>query len=132
MAAAGVDNVPGQTARRREFAPARHRRAEGAARTRPCSGRTATPGPCATATSSWSCRLAKSPGAPALFDLAADIGETKDLAADRKDDVARLQGLYNAWKATHQPTPWRGKGGQEVEESGEGQDETPGVRNKAG
>lgn len=60
---------------------------------------------------------AKAPGAPALYDLAADIGETKDLAPGRPEDVARLQGFYNAWKATHQPTPWRGKGGQEVEKT---------------
>ena len=74
---------------------------------------------------------ARDAGAPALYDLAADIGETKDLAAGRKDDVARLQGLYDAWKSTHQPTPWRGKGGQEVEESGAG-DEAPRARKKAG
>ena len=74
---------------------------------------------------------AKAPSLPALYDLAADIGETRNLAADRKDDVARLQGLYNAWKATHQPTTWRGKGGQEAEESGAGED-APGVRKKAG
>jgi arylsulfatase A-like enzyme len=49
------------------------------------------------------------PAAPALFDLAKDIGETSDLAAARADDVKRLEQLYIAWKATHQPTPWAGK-----------------------
>ncbi len=44
---------------------------------------------------------------PALFDLAKDIGEQTDLAARRPADVKRLLGLYEAWAATHQPTPWR-------------------------
>ena len=44
---------------------------------------------------------------PALFDLAKDIGERTDLAAQRPDDVKRLRALYAAWAATHQPTPWR-------------------------
>lgn len=62
---------------------------------------------------------AKSPAGekPALFDLAADPHETTDLAADRHAEVERLRGLFNAWKATHQPTPWgAGKKGTEDEE----------------
>jgi len=29
------------------------------------------------------------------------------VAVERPDDVERLQNLYNVWKATHPPTPWR-------------------------
>ncbi|MBM7798281.1 arylsulfatase A-like enzyme [Microlunatus panaciterrae] len=35
----------------------------------------------------------------ALFDLAADVGETTDLAAQRPADVARLTALHDAWRA---------------------------------
>ena len=38
-------------------------------------------------------------GPQSLYDLDADVGETTDLAADRTAEVARLQGLYNAWNA---------------------------------
>ena len=41
-----------------------------------------------------------------LFDLSRDIAEQNDLAADRPEDVARLRALYEAWAATHEPTPW--------------------------
>jgi arylsulfatase A-like enzyme len=44
--------------------------------------------------------------APALFDLATDVAEAKNLAAARPDDVKRLHALYQSWAATHQPTPW--------------------------
>ena len=43
---------------------------------------------------------------PKLFDLAKDISEKHDLAAERPDDVKRLQDLYETWKATHKPTQW--------------------------
>jgi arylsulfatase A-like enzyme len=48
---------------------------------------------------------------PALFDLAKDPSESRDLAAGRPDEVKRLQALYQAWAATHQATPW-GRGAQ--------------------
>ncbi len=35
--------------------------------------------------------------APQLFDLAADIGESKDLAAGKPEVLARLQAAYAAW-----------------------------------
>lgn len=38
-------------------------------------------------------------GAPQLFDLAADIGEKHDLAAQRSEDVKRLSGMLADWKA---------------------------------
>lgn len=38
-------------------------------------------------------------GEPQLFDLAADIGEKNDLAAQRPEDAARLLGLWEKWKA---------------------------------
>jgi arylsulfatase A-like enzyme len=47
---------------------------------------------------------------PMLFDLVSDVSEQKDLAAERPDDVARLQKLYDEWKATHEPTSWGSSG----------------------
>lgn len=34
---------------------------------------------------------------PALYDLAADIGETRDLINERPEEAARLARLWNAW-----------------------------------
>ena len=45
---------------------------------------------------------------PELYDLATDRSETKNLADKRPDDMKRLRKLYDAWKATHKPTPWGG------------------------
>ena len=67
---------------------------------------------------------------PALFDLAKDNSESTDLAAARPDEVKRLQALYQTWTATHQPTPWRGRG--QDEESDEGDGESPPARKPAG
>lgn len=53
-----------------------------------------------------------------LYDLSKDISEAKDLSAERSADVARLRELYNAWAATHQPTPW-GRGAKDNESSDE-------------
>lgn len=36
-------------------------------------------------------------GQPELYDLAADIGEAKDLAKDQPEKVKELQALYDAW-----------------------------------
>lgn len=36
-------------------------------------------------------------GQPELYDLAADIGESKDLAKDQPEKVKELQSLYDAW-----------------------------------
>ena len=36
-------------------------------------------------------------GKPELYDLATDIGESKDLAGRHPDKVAELQKLYDAW-----------------------------------
>ena len=55
--------------------------------------------------------------AVALFDLAADPGEARDLAADKPDEVKRLRVLHEAWAATHQPTPW-GRGAKVDEDNG--------------
>jgi arylsulfatase A-like enzyme len=57
--------------------------------------------------------------APALYDLARDVGEQTDLAARRPEDVRRLRALYDAWAATHQPTPWNKpmKGKKHVQET---------------
>jgi arylsulfatase A-like enzyme len=38
-------------------------------------------------------------GQPELYDLAADIGESKDLAKDQPEKVKQLQALYDKWNA---------------------------------
>jgi arylsulfatase A-like enzyme len=43
---------------------------------------------------------------PQLYNLAADPGETKDLAAQQGDKVAMLKGLYDKWNADNQPPAW--------------------------
>ena len=43
---------------------------------------------------------------PMLFDLAADIGETKDLAAQHPDKVRQLQQRWDAWNAGNIPPRW--------------------------
>ncbi|MBN8458575.1 MAG: sulfatase-like hydrolase/transferase [Verrucomicrobia bacterium] len=66
---------------------------------------------------------------PALFDLAKDISESSDLAATRPEEVKRLQAIYQTWAATHQPTPWRGRG--QNDESDEGDGENPPAKKPA-
>jgi hypothetical protein len=39
------------------------------------------------------------PGVTELYDLAADVGEQKDLAASEPGRVAELQKLYDGWNA---------------------------------
>jgi hypothetical protein len=41
-----------------------------------------------------------------LFDLAADIGEQKDLSADRPEAVKELTAKYDAWNATLAAPAW--------------------------
>lgn len=41
-----------------------------------------------------------------LFDLAADPGEARDLAAQNPETVARLQAAWEAWNATLPPPRW--------------------------
>lgn len=43
---------------------------------------------------------------PALFDLAADIGETKDLSAEKPDVVKSLTERYEAWNGTLEEPRW--------------------------
>lgn len=43
---------------------------------------------------------------PELFDLSADISETKNLAASRPDDAARLRALHNDWKKDFPKPAW--------------------------
>ncbi|HEY1111573.1 MAG TPA: sulfatase/phosphatase domain-containing protein, partial [Opitutaceae bacterium] len=42
-------------------------------------------------------------GQPELYDLAKDIGESKDLAAAQPEKVKELQKLYDAWSAEQAP-----------------------------
>lgn len=47
--------------------------------------------------------------APALFDLASDPGEARDLAAERPADLARLQRLHDEWNSQlRDPIAWEG------------------------
>ncbi|OHE77475.1 MAG: hypothetical protein A2107_15345 [Verrucomicrobia bacterium GWF2_62_7] len=46
--------------------------------------------------------------APKLYNLAADIGETKDLAAEQPDKLKELQAKWDAWNATLVPPLWGG------------------------
>jgi len=50
-------------------------------------------------------------GAPQLFDLAADMGEKNDLAAQKPDEVARLSALLAKWQAQTVKPLW-GAGSQ--------------------
>ncbi|MEX2026745.1 MAG: sulfatase/phosphatase domain-containing protein, partial [Pirellulaceae bacterium] len=43
---------------------------------------------------------------PQLFDLAADIGETKDLSAEKGDIVKSLTARYEAWNGTLEEPRW--------------------------
>ncbi|MDO8348843.1 MAG: sulfatase-like hydrolase/transferase, partial [Planctomycetota bacterium] len=44
--------------------------------------------------------------APQLFDLDADVGEAKDLAASEPEVVKKLQAAWQAWDAQNQPARW--------------------------
>ena len=41
-----------------------------------------------------------------LYDLAADIGETKDLSADHPEELKKLTAAYEAWNATLEEPRW--------------------------
>lgn len=41
--------------------------------------------------------------APQLYNLAADISETRDLAAEQPDQVAHLRALFDGWNGGNQP-----------------------------
>jgi arylsulfatase A-like enzyme len=43
---------------------------------------------------------------PALYDLAADIGEAKNLAAEQPDKAKELQAAYDTWNAGNIPPRW--------------------------
>jgi arylsulfatase A-like enzyme len=45
--------------------------------------------------------------APSLFDLASDISETRDLAADQPEKVKELKELYDEWNAEQEEPRWR-------------------------
>lgn len=47
-------------------------------------------------------------GEVALYDLAADLAETKDLATTRPESVAEIRALYEAWNADNQPAIFPG------------------------
>ena len=54
-----------------------------------------------------------------LYDLAADIGETKDLATDQPEKLKELQSRWDAWNATLVPPLWgSGKAGRDAAQPG--------------
>jgi arylsulfatase A-like enzyme len=57
-------------------------------------------------------------GGVQLFNLAADIGETKDLAAGQSDKSKELQAKWDAWNATLAAPLWGGKTGSSDREPG--------------
>jgi arylsulfatase A-like enzyme len=55
---------------------------------------------------SW--KLINPPGGnPALFDLAEDVSETRDLAVEKPELVTELVKKYDAWSAEMQPPRWQ-------------------------
>ncbi len=42
-----------------------------------------------------------------LFDLSKDVGEQKDLAAERPEEVKRLRETYDQWNAQNEQPRWR-------------------------
>ena len=42
-------------------------------------------------------------GRPELYDLATDIGESKDLAAGQPEKVKELQAMWDKWSAEQAP-----------------------------
>ena len=66
--------------------------------------------------------------APALFNLAADIGEKNDLASAEPAKVAELQGLWDKWNAEQKAPLLAGGRRRSEEEKGEqGQGESEGL-----
>jgi arylsulfatase A-like enzyme len=53
-----------------------------------------------------------------LYNLATDIGETKDLAAGQSDKLKELQAKWDAWNATLAAPLWGGKTGSSDREPG--------------
>jgi arylsulfatase A-like enzyme len=73
-------------------------------------------------------KLVKATGisTPQLFDLAADIGETKDLSAAKPEIAKDLQARWDAWNKDNVPAKWgpprqAGKGGKNAAK-GKGKD----------
>ena len=48
-------------------------------------------------------------GPPELFNLAHDIGETKDLAGEKPETVKELQSLYDKWDSQMVEPKWGGR-----------------------
>lgn len=46
---------------------------------------------------------------PQLFNLANDIGESRDLANTNPEKVKELRGIYDTWNARNMPSKWGGK-----------------------
>jgi hypothetical protein len=58
-----------------------------------------------------------------LFDLAADPGEARNLAAMETDRVKNLQSLWDGWNAKNEPPRW-------IDERWNGLDEKVEVKKK--
>jgi len=58
--------------------------------------------------------------APQLFNLAEDISEQHDLAADMRDKLAELSGKWEAWNAQMIAPKWGGRGAAPARRAGRG------------
>ena len=54
----------------------------------------------------WKLTKASKDMTPALFNLAVDLGEKTDLAAQQPEKVKQLQSLWDAWNAKNEPPRW--------------------------
>jgi arylsulfatase A-like enzyme len=61
---------------------------------------------------------------PELYDLAKDIGEQRNLAAERPEDLKRLQAIWEAWDKEMMPPQW---GGPQAAPARPGQAAKPGA-----
>ncbi len=64
----------------------------------------------------WKLVKARDIGAPALFNLAADIGEKNDLISTEPAKAAELQGLWDKWNAEQKAPLWPADGGGKKKE----------------
>jgi arylsulfatase A-like enzyme len=59
----------------------------------------------------WKLVKSRDIAAPALFNLAADIGEQTDLIAKESAKAAELKALWDTWNAELKPPLWGAGGG---------------------
>ena len=63
-------------------------------------------GDCAARVGNW--KWVESSQGGGLFDLSTDVGETKDLSAEKPDDLAHVKARFAAWRAEMEASEPRG------------------------